>query len=195
MKVYEQILSILEEKGPLSIPLICNEVNKQLKTERDKPLLPSQIKSIVKRKKDLFFEQGGNIAIQPDKYPFTLVVIIDGDDSITYQVNIDFSKKRFTFFEWRNKGAKNGNSDTQPKKFGDLDLFKREIFAMKIWEWKPAYGKTHGITLGKTNWTVKLKTKSKTYLSEGADCYPENWNKFCKAIEKLTGISITLRAV
>lgn len=187
LKVFEKIISILEEKGPLSIPLICNEVNKQMVTEREKPLLPSQIKSIVKRKKDLFLEEEGNVSIQPDKYPFKLVAIVEGDDGITYQVNIDFPKKSFSFFEWRNSKAKGLDFENCPREIGDLNLFKREIFSLKIWEWEPVYGTEDGITLGNTNWKVKLKTKSKTYISEGWDSYPENWHKFCKAIEKLTG--------
>ncbi|WML44952.1 hypothetical protein [Neobacillus sp. PS3-40] len=187
MKVFETIISILEDKGPMPIPAICTEVNRMLITYREKPFLPSQIKSIVSRKKDLFRIQEGNISIQPDKHPFLLVAILDGDDGISYQVNVNFVQKRFTFFEWRRIGDSKSNSDFPPKNPGDLDEFKREIFTMKLWEWMPSYGKEEGITLGKTNWMIKFKTKSKTYVCEGTDCFPKNWGKFCKAVEKLTG--------
>ncbi|HEY2420825.1 MAG TPA: hypothetical protein VGI04_05405, partial [Neobacillus sp.] len=67
MRVYETILSILEEKGPLPISVICNEVNQVLTINREKPLHPSQIQSIVTRKKDLFLMNGGRLSIHPDK--------------------------------------------------------------------------------------------------------------------------------
>lgn len=187
MKVLDTIISILEDKGPLPIAAICNEVNRMLFTCQEKPFLPSHIKSIVARKKDLFRIQEGNISIQPDKQPFMLTAILDGDDGITYQVNVNFIQKRFTYFSWRNHGTSNGNLDYCPKQSGDFDEFKREIFSMKLWEWQPSYGKEEGITLGKTNWSIKLKTQSKTYFCDGTDCFPENWGKFCKSVEKLTG--------
>lgn len=188
MNVFETIISILEDKGPMPIPAICNEVNQILFTYRDKPLLPSHIKSIVTKKKDLFRIQEGNISIAPDKYPFSLLAVIEGEDGIMFQVNVNFIQRRFTFFEWRQKGLTGRNNFPIPKYYGDMDLFKREIFSMKIWEWIPKYGRDEGITLGEKNWSLKLETKSKTYVCEGTDSYPYNWNKFCKAVEKLTGV-------
>ncbi len=70
MRVYETILSILEEKGPLPIPAICHEVNQVLVSNREKPVLPAYIKSIVTRKRDVFRVKGGNISIHPDKWPY-----------------------------------------------------------------------------------------------------------------------------
>jgi hypothetical protein len=190
VKIYETIISILDEKGPLSIPLICQEVNQQLVKEKDhtKPLLPSHIQSIVTRKKDLFRIKEGNISIAPDIYPYFLVFILHGDDGITYQVNINFSKKSFSFFEWRDKGhIDDRKREFYPRILGDLDEFKREVMALKIWKWKSFYGTGAGITIGKINWKLKLKTKTKTLVSEGTDSFPERWPEFCQSIEKLTG--------
>lgn len=186
MRIYEKILSILEEKGALTVPLICKEVNHLLQ-EREKPLLPSQVKSIVSRKKDLFDVKNGNITIHPDKRPQQLIVIVDKDNGITYKVKIDFSKKIFTYFEWRNKATVDTGINFAPRESGDLDSFKKEIYSLRLWEWGPFYGRAQGITIGKTNWRIKMTTNGKTYNSEGTDCFPENWNKFCKSIEKLTG--------
>lgn len=186
MRIYEKILSILEEKGSLTVPLICKEVNHLLQ-EREKPLLPSQVKSIVSRKRDLFYIKNGNIAIHPDKRPQQLIVIVDKDIGITYKVKIDFSRKIFTYFEWRNKGTFNLGINSAPREFGDLNSFKREIYSLHLWEWNPVYGREQGITIGRTNWSVKLTTNGKIYNSEGTDCFPGSWNKFCKSIEKLTG--------
>lgn len=193
LKVYESIIELLEEKGPLPISKICTEVNQMLDADRDGPLLPSQIKSIVTRKRDLFLNKDGNISIQPDKQPLHLILILDGEEGITYRVNVNFTQKRFTFFEWRNKGIQADNNAAQPKQPGDFAVFKREIFALKLWEWRHSYGKEEGIILGATNWKLKLVTECKTYVSEGTDCYPGNWHKFCKAIEKLTGSVFQLK--
>lgn len=187
MKVYETIISILEDKGPLSIPSICSELNQMLDTPRDKPVLPSQIKSIVSRKKDLFHIMDGNISIKPDKQPLFLIFILDGNDGITYQVNVNFTNKRFTYFEWRCKGKLDRKNARVPNQPGDIDEFKRAIFALKWWKWLPAYGKKEGIVIG-PNWSFQIKTKSKMYKSEGVEGYPENWTRFCKAVEKLTGL-------
>jgi hypothetical protein len=194
MNIYETIISILDEKGPLSIPLICQEVNDLLVTERSNPILPSHIKSIVTRKKDLFREREGNISIAPEKIPYSITAILDNDEGINYQLNVDFIKKSFLFFEWRNKGHQKSNQAPQARKLGSIAEFKREIMALKIWEWQSYYGPEVGITLGKTNWTIKLKTKCKTYVFEGTDCYPEKWTEFCQSIEKLAGVMFTFQS-
>jgi hypothetical protein len=193
VNIYETIISILDEKGPLTIPLICQEINQLKVTDRKDPVLPSHIKSIVARKKDLFRVREGNISIAPDKYPYSLTAILEGDEGITYQVNVNFLKKRFSFFEWRNKGSQKSDHDNCARKLGSIDEFKREIMAMKLWEWESFYGTGEvGITLGKTNWTIKLQTKSKKYISEGTDCYPEKWTEFCQSIEKFSGVPFIL---
>lgn len=194
MKVVETIISILDDNGPMPIPTICTEVNRVLNSYRDKPILPSQIKSIVNRKKDLFHIQEELISIQPDKQPFFLVATLDGDQGICYQVNVNFTKKRFTFFEWRNTFSREEKSFFLPKKPGNLNEFKNELFGLKLWEWQPLYGKNEGITIGETNWTVKLVTEGKIYRSEGTDCYPEEWGKFCRSIEKLTGAHFSAKS-
>lgn len=188
MKIYETIISILDEKGPLSIPLICREVNQLMVKDQNKPILPSHIKSIVMRKKDLFHIKEGNISIAPDKHPLFLDVTLNGDEGITYQVNVNFSKKSFSFFEWREKGYKEDcKRNCCPKCLGNLDVFKLEVMAMKIWEWQPYYGTGTGITIGKTNWTVNLKTKTKIYNREGTDVFPRQWPEFSQSVNKLTG--------
>lgn len=187
MKVFEVIISILEDKGPLSIPEICSEVNRRVISYRDKPLLPSHVKSIINRKRDFFLFQEENISINPEKQPSFLVATLDGDQGICYQVNVNFSKNRFTFFEWRNTTNKEELNPFLPKKPGNLEDFKKELFNLNIWDWEPLYTRTEGITLGDHNWTVKLVTKGKIYRSEGTDYFPAEWGRFCKSIEKLTG--------
>ncbi|MCL6572639.1 MAG: hypothetical protein K6T88_13295 [Bacillus sp. (in: Bacteria)] len=187
MKVYETILSILEKKGPLPITMICNEVNQVLSTNRKKPILPSHIKSIVTRKKDLFHVNDGNISINPDKYPFSLRATLEGFEGSSYQVRVNFVKNRFTALVWRNKDNCQPFSDFSAGFPGDIEEFKRELYTMNIWTWEPTYRDEAGIILEGKYWSVKLQTKGKIYKSEGTKSYPENWDKFCRAVEKLTG--------
>jgi hypothetical protein len=187
MKVYETILSILEEKGPLPIPAICQEVNHVLGSNREKPILPAQIISIVTRKKDLFRMNGGRISIHPDKYPFSLIASLESFGDISYQVRVNFVKNRFAALVWRNKENLQPFSDLQAIAPGDLEEFKRELYSMNIWEWKPTYRSEDGIIIEGKYWSVKLITKGKVYESEGTKSFPENWDRFCNAVEKLTG--------
>ncbi|MDR7239448.1 hypothetical protein [Neobacillus drentensis] len=187
MRVYETILSILEEKGPLPIPAICQEVNQVLNSNREKPILPAQIISIVTRKKDLFRINGGRISIHPDKYPFSLIASLEGFGDISYQVRVNFVKNRFAALVWRNKENHQPFSDFQAIVPGDVEEFKRELYSMNIWEWKPTYRSEDGIIIEGKYWSVKLITKGKVYESEGTKSFPENWNQFCNAVEKLTG--------
>lgn len=163
------------------------EVNKILKIHQENPLKPSQIQSIVTRKKDLFTVKGGKISIHPDKYPFSLIATMEEYSGASNQVRVNFIKKRFIFLEWRNKDNIQPFADYPAKFHGSLEDFKRDIYSMKIWEWEPAYRNVEGIVLGGKFWSVKLSTKGRVYESEGTDCFPLNWARFCKAVEKLTG--------
>lgn len=171
----------------MPIPAICTEVNRRLCSDQDEPLLSSHIQSVIKRKKDFFLIKNELISIRPDKQPSFLVATLDGNQGICYQVNVNFSKKRFTFFEWRNTTVQEPENTFFPKEPGNVDDFKSELLHLDIWGWQALYARTEGITLGDTNWTVKLVTKGKIYRSEGTDCYPAEWGRLCKAIEKLTG--------
>jgi hypothetical protein len=186
MRVYETILSILEKNGPLPIPIICNEVNQVLSTNRGQLLLPSHIKSIANRKKDLFHMNGGKISIHPDKCPLSLIVTLEGFGGASHQVRVNFLKNRFAALEWRNKDHIGPVSDFQPKRPGDIEDFKRELYTINIWGWEPTYRKEAGIVLEGKYWSVKLKTKGKVFESEGTECFPNNWDKFCSSVEKLT---------
>jgi len=187
VKVYESILAILEEKGSLPISRICAEVNQMLEMNRDRPLLPSQIKSIVTRKSDLFVNHEGNVSIQPDKQLLHLDFILDREGGISYRVDVNFSSKRFTFFEWRSKRANVPSPSARSRKAGTFSVFVQAVFSLKLWDWLPSYVKEEGIILGENSWRLKLVTAGKTYESEGTDCYPPNWLQFCRAIERLTG--------
>lgn len=187
MRIYETILSILEKNGPMLIPSLCQELNKVLNISLEKSLKPSQIMSVITRKKDLFQISGERISIHPDKYIQSIIVTMDGFDEMSYKVHIDFIKKHFLYFSWRSKETTGPLVDFQSKVPGDFDYFKQEVYAMKIWQWAPNYKKDEGIVLEGKYWYVKLMTRGKCYESNGTQCFPDNWNRFSNAIETLTG--------
>ncbi|MEW9051072.1 MAG: hypothetical protein AB2392_07930 [Neobacillus sp.] len=187
MRVYETIISILEENGPMPIPTICHEVNKILDLHREKPLMPSQIKTIVTQKKDLFYMSGERISIHPDKYPCTLIATLDSFGGSSYKIYVNFLKKRFTYFEWRNKENTQPFANFNTGFSGNMDDFKKEIYLIKLWEWESNYRNSEGIILEGKDWYVKLTTKGRSYESTGTNSFPDNWIWFCKTIENLTG--------
>jgi hypothetical protein len=130
---------------------------------------------------------GGRISIHPDKYPFSLIASLESFGDISYQVRVNFVKNRFAALVWRNKENLQPFSDFQAITPGDLEEFKRELYSMNIWEWKPTYRSEDGIIIEGKYWSVKLITKGKVYVSEGTKSFPENWDQFCNAVEKLTG--------
>lgn len=187
--MYETILSILDQKGPLPIPMICYEVNETLSPVREKPLLPSQIKSIVSRKKELFHINGESISVHPDIYPKRLTATIDRFGGVSYKVQVDFPRNRFLFWTWRNKNQIQPFANVQAVQPGSIEDFKRELYSLKIWEWDRTYRKGDGVILDGTYWSVRLQTNGKVYECEGTECFPGNWSQFLKTVEKLAGVS------
>jgi hypothetical protein len=188
MRVYTTILSILDKKGPLPISIVCQEVNQVLPIHREKPILPSHIKSIVTKKKGFFDIHEGRISINPDKDPISLLVSRESCGGISYYIKVYLRKNNFAVLEWRNKDNRLPFSYDQPKTLGSLEEFKRELFTMNLWDWDPSYRNEEGILLDEKTWSVKLITKGTIYQSEGIECYPKNWGSFCRSIEKLIGM-------
>lgn len=118
----------------------------------------------------------------------SLIAGIDGFSGISYKVHADFFRNTFTVFEWSNKENSLPLTTRVPKSIGSMEEFKREIYLMKIWEWKPSYQKEEGIILDGKYWSIRLNTKGKIYESNGMECFPPEWEQFCHAVEKLTGM-------
>ena len=159
MNMYELILNIIDQKGPTSIPSICEEVNRNpiFMQQRSKPVQLSQIKSVLTRKSDLF---------------------------LVHNVKVDFIKKDFTFFEWNFDPTK--KLEYEPLLYGSMDEFKQEIYRLKIWNWDLNY-EQEGIILDGMCWSISLETRTKTYKSQGLQTFPKEWARFCRALSKLTG--------
>jgi hypothetical protein len=118
----------------------------------------------------------------------SLIAAIDGFSGISYKVHVDFFRNTFTVFEWRNKDNSLPFTNLESKSIGSMEEFKRAIYLMRIWEWEPSYRKEAGIILDGKYWSIKLNTKHNIYESEGMECFPPDWKRFCHEVEKLTGI-------
>lgn len=188
MNMYELIIDILEKNGPVSFDSICMKMNdlSYIGGERETPVQVSHVKSVVSRKKDIFSVQDGIVSIREEKELLSLAVNIGSYPGPLYRVDVDFVQNLFYFFEW--------NIDCAPPKrkdrvisIGDVDQFKKEIIRLKIWNWERDY-QLDTLVLDGMSWSVKMKTKGKVYESEGLECFPPNWSKFCRAVSRLIGV-------
>lgn len=192
MYMYEMILDILQKKGPTSIPSICQEMNQQSihLEKRDKIVQPSQVKLAINRKKELFKVKDDVVFIDPAKDFQYLNVRIGGAVEPAITIKVDFLKNRFAFFEWHLDRYPHENvQKTQSQVIGDVEVFKKDLYRIKPWEWDADY-QFDGMVLDGIYWSIKLVTQAKEYKSEGLQCFPPEWNKLCKSLTKLTGFNI-----
>ena len=96
MNMYEVIVNIIEQKGPASIPSICQEVNQHplYMQERDKPVQQSQVKSVISRKRDLFSVNNDVVSLLPEKEIMGLTVQSGYIGGPWLKLEVDFAKKR-----------------------------------------------------------------------------------------------------
>lgn len=188
MNMYEIIIDILEKKGPVSFDSICNEMNEMtlVKNERKKPVQISHVKSVVSRKKDLFSVEDNIVSIREEKEFVSFSARIGGYPGPSYKLDVDFVNSRFYFFEWCIDCPSPRKKD-RTIFVGDVEQFKKEIIRLKIWNWERDY-QQDSLVLDGTSWSVRLETKGRTYESEGLESFPQNWQKFCRAVSKLIGV-------
>ena len=185
--MYEAILDILEKKGNATIPVICQEMSEQdhhLVSERQDRVEPSYIKTLVSSNNELFLVKDDIVSIRPDKEPIMMTVVLHGYPGPEMRVRIDFKRNIFTYFEWHLDSKASGPLKVET--FGSVEDFKKKLYPLKLWEWEEDY-QTEGIVVDGTSWSVKLKTKGKTYESRGLDSFPNQWKEFCKAVSVLVG--------
>lgn len=191
MYIYEMILDILEKKGPTSIPSICQEMNQLTWNDQDEDRLVqlSQIKTAIRRKKDLFKVEDNVVFIDPEKDIQLLTINIGGAFEPSITVKVDFIRNRFSFFVWHFDSKLSSKNSLQPvQPCGNLEDFKKELYRIKPWEWRADY-QPEGMVLDGIFWSMKLVTKGKVYESEGIQCFPKEWTKLCKSLSKLTGFN------
>ncbi|WHX38917.1 hypothetical protein QNH36_14620 [Mesobacillus sp. AQ2] len=191
MKIYEAILTILQEKGNATIPVICEEMNEQapnLPRDRNPILEPSYIKTLISRNTEWFVLNDDTVSIRPDKEPMLLTVVLHGYPGPEMRVRINFKRNIFTYFEWHLDSKAPGPLRTG--NYGSLLEFKKLLYSFKLWDWQDDYH-TEGIVVDGTSWSVTLNTKGKTYESKGLEAFPREWVEFCKALSKLVGIEFS----
>lgn len=190
MNMYEMILSYLDQTGPASIPSICQQINSdpQFMKERDKPVKQTHIKSVITRKRDLFYVHNDIVSLLPDRNIVSLTANVDKCGGPWLRVKVDFIHNNFIFFEMNLDPSQ--HLEYKPVAPGSTEEFKREIYRLNIWDWQAIYEK-QGIVLDGTSWSICLETRSKIFKSEGLQCFPKGWAEFCRALTKLTGKDYT----
>ncbi|WP_059170755.1 hypothetical protein [Bacillus sp. FJAT-27445] len=186
MWLYEGIIRILDEKGPLPISSLYNEASKLFVNAGIEPN-QSDIYSAVNKKQELFWINKGLISIQPSKQPVYLSVYAEMPGIGAYQLRVDFIKGYFTAIEWRDIDNPRFPSNTEPKTPGDMAFFKTRVYRSAIWNWDKHYLPGEGIVLDGFNWTVNMKTVTGIYTCSGTNKYPAKWNILCRGIRELTG--------
>jgi hypothetical protein len=187
MKMYEALLDILEKKGNATIPVICKEMSEQdpgIVSDRQDKVEPSYIKTLVCSNKELFLVKGDIVSIRPDREPVLMTVVLHGYPGPEMRVRIDFKRNTFTYFEWHLDSKFSG--PLKAGTFGSVEDFKKNLYPLRLWDWEEDY-QTEGIVVDGTSWSVKLKTKGKTYESRGLDSFPDQWKEFCRSVSVLVG--------
>lgn len=186
MNMYEIILDIIDKRGPTTFTSICNELNEMpVNYDRKRPVKLSHIKSVISRKKELFSVDNGIVSIREEKEFETFSIYMAGIHGPAYKLIVDFTKNKFYFFELLFDSPQQIDKKRMYH-VGSVEEFKKEIYRLKIWKWEQDY-QPESLVLDGTSWRVKLKTKAAVYESEGLQCFPKEWSKFCKSITKLTG--------
>ncbi|KON88418.1 hypothetical protein AF332_17455 [Sporosarcina globispora] len=186
MSIFENILDILEKKGSISIPSLLDEMNRMshFKNTNGKQIELSHVKSVISRKKEIFHLKNDIITIDPDKEPILLSFSLGGYPGPWYKIEVDFINGRFVYFEWHLSSFSPRNE--LPQASGSIEDFKKELYRFKFWKWQNEY-RNPGIIMDGVTWSVKLITKENIFESQGIQAFPKSWEKFCKAISKLTG--------
>lgn len=185
--MYELILDILDRKGSVPIPDLCQELEQTpLYRQRNNHIVhPSTVKSVITRKSDLFLLKDDLVTIHPERQLTSVVADVGGNFGSWYKVEVDFTKKLFTYFEWHKNNVIERPMITSHS-YGDVDKFKYEMYRMSLWDWEPNY-QEDGIVLDGTSWSITVRTVAKVYESKGLQSFPHNWRKFCLAVQSLTG--------
>lgn len=186
MWLYDGILKILDEKGPLPLSTLCNEANLLFLKDGFTPG-PSEIYSVLNRKKELFTLEDGMVSIQPGKQPLYLSVFAELPGLGAYQLRADFTKGYFTMIEWRDRDCPRFPGIPEPKQPGDMAVFKTRVYKSAIWDWDKNYSSGEGIILDGLSWSVMLKTKTAVYERSGTNKFPLKWKILCGGIRELTG--------
>ncbi|WP_053366813.1 hypothetical protein [Bacillus sp. FJAT-27245] len=186
MRLYEEILRILDEKGPLPLSALCNEAKSLFENDGFTPG-PAEICTVLNRKKELFTLHDGLVSIEPAKQPLYLTVITELPGTGAYELRVDFTKGYFTCIEWRDKDCPRFPSIPEQRYPGDMAVFKTNVYKSAIWNWDNSYYPGEGIILDGFNWSVKLKTINAVYERSGTNKFPVKWKVLWRGIRELTG--------
>ncbi|MDZ5471625.1 hypothetical protein SM124_07670 [Bacillus sp. 31A1R] len=189
MNIFDFIINIIEEKGPVTLSSLCDEVNSlnYKKVENEFKLQVSQIRSVLTQKNDLFLVVDDLVSIKPSPKLIALTVVLEAFQGPCYKITVNFIKETFYVFEWNDEGKPIPTRN--PKTIGSVSQFKKEISRITIQDWEEDYQLEY-LVLDGIFWSIKLCTEEKIYEREGLQSFPKEWPQFCLALKKLTGIKI-----
>lgn len=185
--MYEKIIEVLEENGPIPISTIYEKMVSSSNNSADncKEIQLSSVKSVISRKKDLFSVHNNIVSINPEKEISHITLDVKKGNH-SYRLKVDFLFEIYHIQSW---ALFSDNQSFLPKDilfpyFSYSDL-KKDLYKLKIWDWESnegAYGR-------ESLYTIQLKTTNKSYVYSFIDIKAKEWKQITKTITKYMDIS------
>jgi hypothetical protein len=108
---------------------------------------------------------------------------IGGYFGSSYNVEVDFLNGKVT---WR--GGEGLYTESVYVKQADtesMNTFINSIRNCRILKWENNYNNPH--ILDGTQWSLNIELDDRIIEKSGSNAYPNEWEKFCKIVQKLTG--------
>ncbi|HWJ80561.1 MAG TPA: hypothetical protein VNR61_21055 [Niallia sp.] len=179
--MYEKIIDVLENNGPTNLTSLYEELNRHSMENHDSLIAMSSIKSVLSRKKDLFYVREDIVSIHPEKDIKKMVVDLRINPFQAFSLHIDFWKENYSIQDW------SLHPIVYPPVFhyisSDqyLDL-KKELYRTKIWDWTSSDPQNDSI------YTVCLYTLNSSYLYKSSDMEGKEWKQLKKIISMFTNL-------
>ncbi|MBY0096760.1 hypothetical protein [Mesobacillus maritimus] len=186
MNVYEEIIMILEKKGPATIPSIWEEITK-LGSIEDISFDTTHLKSIIGLQKEWFQVKGEVVTLRPERDMVKLTFSQSRHPGPEVKISVNFIRNTFVFLEWHFNGTKAATS-LPHHKHGSVSEFKKALYSLHIWNWEKDY-QSDGIIVDGISWSIVLETKGALYRSEGLETFPKEWKSFYRSLRLLTGVA------
>ena len=99
-----------------------------------------------------------------------------------YEVVMDFQSRKL---QWKHSGA--GSEQSYEMTIGKniLDTFIEELKMLDLLNWRAKYIEP-GVCDG-TQWSIEIIKNSRNIKKYGENKFPEEWDEFCGAIERISG--------
>jgi len=184
--MYERIIEVLEENGPIPISTIYEKMVSSAKNSAvtDKEIQLSSVKSVISRKKDLFSVHNNIVSINPEKEISQITLDVKRGNR-SYRLKIDFLFEIYHLQSW---SFFSDNQGFTPKKilfpyFSYTDM-KKDLYKLKIWDWDS----DEGVYGRESLYTIQLKTTKSSYVHSYTEMKAKEWKKITKVISQYLDI-------